>query len=283
MSKCEGSPTICCVSQLLRHVTKTVAGWGIQHGGLPWCRGHANHSWSLQPSLLREPYNEQDLTHNFLKRSGGMFDAPSPDALDEWLYVMRHAGLPTRLLDWSESVLCATYFACQPDADADGALWVLNPYQLNRLAFGRPMFVNFDDEHLEVRCRMAFEWRDDRTHPLPIAIAPSYVHPGIRAQRGCFTIHGLNKDNLESQLGPPEVSWGSVLRKYCVPFDAKSEMLRQLRLCGVAHSTLFPCLSLFLEIQMMVSVEVVFGGYKKSNWKILKNLVLLLKRQEKKG
>jgi hypothetical protein len=258
----EDSFTIHAVSQLLDDVTKTVGNWDISHGGLPWFRGHANHKWLLQPSLWRNTYKEQDLTHNFMKRSAGLFDAPSPDALDQWLYVMRHAGLPTRLLDWSESVLCAAYFACQQALDrhgthVDGAVWVLNPYQLNRLAFGKPMFVNFDDEQLEVRCRMAFEWIEDETHLLPIAIAPSYVHPRIRAQKGCFTIHGLRKDGIESQLGPTEESRDGVLRKYRVPVNAKSEIIRQLRLCGVTHSTMFPDLD-----GLAVEMRVTYCGVK---------------------
>ena len=51
-----------------------------------------------------------------------------------WLTLMQHYGLPTRLLDWSESPLVALYFALSSDEDAkaDAAVWVLNPMKLNK-------------------------------------------------------------------------------------------------------------------------------------------------------
>lgn len=51
-----------------------------------------------------------------------------------WLTLMQHYGLPTRLLDWSESPLVALYFALSSDEDAktDAAVWVLNPMRLNK-------------------------------------------------------------------------------------------------------------------------------------------------------
>jgi hypothetical protein len=44
---------------------------------------------------------------------------------------MRHFELPTRLLDWSENLLVALYFASLPPDSTDGRLFVLNTRKLN--------------------------------------------------------------------------------------------------------------------------------------------------------
>lgn len=80
-------------------------------------------------------YYEQYITTNFMIHT--MRLNPSvPQRYDRasWLTLMQHYGLPTRLLDWSESPLVALYFALSSDEDAkaDAAVWVLNPMKLNK-------------------------------------------------------------------------------------------------------------------------------------------------------
>lgn len=58
----------------------------------------------------------------------------------EWLTLMQHYKAPTRVLDWSESLLIGLYFAVSQDQnkpqspETDGALWILNPDRLNRVS-----------------------------------------------------------------------------------------------------------------------------------------------------
>ncbi|ABN60783.1 FRG domain-containing protein [Shewanella baltica] len=97
-----------------------------------WFRGHSDSSFELLPSVFRRTgkngdgpyYNENELLREFLRRHPAAKDKHSNTL--ELLTYAQHYGLPTRLLDWSENVLVATYFACQDD-ETDGELFILNP------------------------------------------------------------------------------------------------------------------------------------------------------------
>jgi hypothetical protein len=57
---------------------------------------------------------------------------------------MQHYRLPTRLLDWSESILLATYFAVNDKPDKPGVLWALSPFVLNEDQFWKKQIFNPD-------------------------------------------------------------------------------------------------------------------------------------------
>lgn len=57
----------------------------------------------------------------------------------EWLTLMQHYGLPTRILDWSTNLAVALYFCCNADAEADAAFFALDPHLLLRDFFFNPL------------------------------------------------------------------------------------------------------------------------------------------------
>ena len=107
-----------------------------------WYRGQPDYSWGLVPSIQREKdksHKEQYTTTNFMIQTMRLsHNAPQQYDRAGWLTMMQHYGLPTRLLDWSESPLVALYFALVGSGQKDAAVWVLNPTKLNqKIGYGK--------------------------------------------------------------------------------------------------------------------------------------------------
>jgi len=124
-------------SDFLERVQAASAELDFAHHERPWYRGHSRASHQLLPSLFRanvakgacppdavaQPQDvlrlEGDLFFEFQARLG----REHLDNHSAWdiLFLMRHYGLPTRSLDWTEVLGVAVYFAlsgsCDPGAD----------------------------------------------------------------------------------------------------------------------------------------------------------------------
>ena len=101
-----------------------------------WYRGLSTKEYKLLPVTARETCDtELGLIKKF-KQNAKLHVNPVPSNSQEWLFVMRHHGVPTRLLDWSESPLVAAFFSAIKHDDRDGAIWALMPLELNK-AYGR--------------------------------------------------------------------------------------------------------------------------------------------------
>jgi hypothetical protein len=221
-----------------------------------WYRGHSDGSYLLEPRIIRSASNleiEQSLSREFVRRAVSFFPDIPQDNYARWLFIMQHYGIPTRLLDWTESLPIALYFAFARQSKNPPCIWFLNPVKLNLLAIGEDAIPYEYAPPSQEFCRHAFSLDDEDARnisDLPIGVMPHYFDPRLAAQRACFTIHGIRPLPLDYLLythNPTEVQ--NFLIK--AQFNEKSlDKIRQ----EVAHivpssSQIFPDISgLVLEL-----------------------------------
>ncbi|HEV8583021.1 MAG TPA: FRG domain-containing protein [Thermoanaerobaculia bacterium] len=234
------------VEQTVVEWTPKGASWYLQ----PWFRGHGDVTWTLTPGWYRlagyitgigaEYYNEETLLETFKLRAPTYLER-LPASNWEWLFLMQHYGLRTRLLDWTESSLIALYFALRDHTGAaDAAVWMLNPWWLNRETFGDYVLFPADDPRAGDHAPL---WGGHKLKGrLPIAITPSHGSQRIAAQRGVFTIHGTEPDALD-RLALRRGKDRPNLRRLVIPKARVPAMRRELSISGISESLIFPELS----------------------------------------
>jgi hypothetical protein len=197
-----------------------------------WYRGHDRGIYTLTPSLFRyeKPIEKELELFDLCATHAGKIAKHGPNS---WARVawMQHYGIPTRLLDWTAELNHALFFAVnfltgkthdRKPHDGWPCIYILNPARLNQKhdnpeirGVPRVPEDTFPDfEHFFSR---------DASNPLkyPLAVAPVNfaleVNDRLQAQRGRFTVHGLESDALE-YLAPDCVFRISLTEKLCKKF-----------------------------------------------------------------
>src|SRR6266568_4511480 len=164
-----------------------------------WYRGQSNTAWHLDPKLLREQNPSETHLLNRFKQSATLLLTKHPESEFEWMFLMQHHGISTRLLDWSESPLVALYFAIASERNVqiDGALWILLPTILNEKSNYKPDYPNeipsFEDIHLTNYSPTTIS-QEHKSKLLPMAAIAPRNSPRMQAQQGVFTI--THRENI---------------------------------------------------------------------------------------
>lgn len=209
----------------------------------PWYRGQCNAQWNLIPKIYRSSIEnfERELIRDFKLKSAPFLDIMPNDDF-EWLFVMQHYGIPTRLLDWTESYLVALYFAVLDFKIAHHCcVWMIDPWSLNIRSINQrsipisnhpelAKYILNDDPKYFSR-----ELPDEAN--FPVAIRPRRTTKRIIAQKGTFTIQGKIEAGVNAIFKKlPDVR----IAKIIINGSKKRNILKELFLAGISHSVIFP-------------------------------------------
>ncbi len=178
-----------------------------------WYRGVSSHEHRLLPALLRcfkdkkfTPEDVRELESNLFFEFLAKARTGDGSALDHWdvLFLMQHYRAPTRLLDWTEVLYVALYFAVGYQKPGQiPRLYMINPYAWNEKYTNSrelfwPRYFGWDPETEdyyefgEILDEGGADWE------FPVALYPPQRDARLSAQRGFFTIHGYDPRPLDA-------------------------------------------------------------------------------------
>jgi len=276
-------PTLIEIESVAQYI-ETVQEIAAEEDQAVWLRGVSKASHRLLPSVLRNTVPHMSargelLRGNEIVTAGGSIDTgispermlddfkrravPFLDSIPrndfEWLFLMQHHGVPTRLLDWTTNALVALFFAVDgvkldPDADRDvaatlepgelnefdahaSAIYLINPCKVNgelQVDIAEPIDIAANYKHWKSFAR-PMDGSSGLDVYAPICIVAPQISPRIRAQSGLFTLHGSNLEPIDHY-----VVVRPLITKFLIPHPTAVRIRSDLHLLGITPSFIYP-------------------------------------------
>lgn len=224
-------------------------------------RGHENEQYKLLPSALRtddsgnRKYTRQSIAYflnEFKVNSHNFIEYPWDIKTDyEWMIYAQHYGLPTKLLDFTNSHIISLMFAVENSfsdlQNADGAVWFLNPSELNNIHCRQSQILTVGTSD-----RINLDSFDGG-----VVIQGRKLNKRISAQNGLFVYFQDSTVPLEDQ-----VCNENILKKIIIDGEAKKDISVSLYSLGIGKTQLYPELtSVVKDILIKDNIkQYILGG-----------------------
>ncbi len=243
----------------------------VAFGARPFFRGQpttrrGKKQWRLSPKILRNLSEDDASPKNYTSKNEcsifNLFRLQAPtrhaslpeiDDYARWMTIAQHYGLPTRLLDWTGSILVAAFFALnsdqKPDKERDQeppVIWALDPGGLNGQQ-GLPTATAIFRKNSKIWNSTVKEI--GRGKPVSqdriLAVVGEEVAPQMTVQQACFTFHESTTPLEEFHGADGKINSEDVLVKFEFSKDSATREWLHVHLvsAGIRSSTLFPDLS----------------------------------------
>lgn len=191
-------------------------------------RGVADVNYELVPKIGRSGTKLRGKLHKTEKEMVRLFrERAIPHLVHlpkndwEWIALMQHHGVPTRLMDWSRNALVAAYFAVENSGKTDSAIYAWR---------NKEGAIDVDNE------KSPFTVSDVRK------FIPPHLSQRIIVQTGLFTVHPIPFSPMTSPT----------LEKIIIPGDLRKQIKDTLFKYGIHRASLFPDLDgLAIQITWM--------------------------------
>lgn len=220
-------------------------------------RGQANSTWCLQSSLERvagEKWNSQcaqrfeDFSLERFQSKFHLYDTENcqPNSKLGWLAAMQHYGVPTRLVDFSESPYVALYFALEAfnhAANTGFSLYMLDYRSIldRSCQYIKSVDRNFCDSRQSIRYRQdeVFENTVDKcSYDIAWITEPKILNARIDRQAGSFLLSGNRGKRIEEILS--SALYRDVdMRKLEIPSELAQGVYALLRKMNVTSKSLY--------------------------------------------